>query len=401
MSFSSPYKPFKQPLFLGVVFIQLFLIILLLITYVHPERLSTWGLEQPRRSTLVLVFVSASITLGFIVLILQHMQPPTVFSFSASQNNTLSAQPNTSSAPEHPILLQRILLASGDIASYKAVIQHLEKDLIELSYVENGLQAIQQWQRAIEQRMPYTLVLMDCEMTTLDGKQASQAIRAYEALHHLATPVCIIGLYQPSQYSGRMLETLQHAGMNRGLPKPLRWQDLAPYVSTNWLAESQSSKPVQPVLEPEPTAVTEKSQLDHNILEGLVEELGQDFNEIVKQFLHYAPRQVDLLKQALESSNYEEMRSKAHQFKGESRQLGADTLSSLCQQIEHTLKYHSGAQTNLDTETACPPAPLDHVKLELMLEIVQQEQARACQQLEHYTQQHPLLKATLQPQSSE
>ncbi len=56
--------------------------------------------------------------------------------------------------------------------------------------------------------------------------------------------------------------------------------------------------------------------------------------DFILQFLEAAPTQLAALRQLLDTGNIDCLCSKAHQFKGESLQLGAIRLGNLCDQVE-------------------------------------------------------------------
>ena len=56
--------------------------------------------------------------------------------------------------------------------------------------------------------------------------------------------------------------------------------------------------------------------------------------ELIDLFLEDSPNQLDALRQAVESSHVEHAAEAAHRLKGASGNMGADSLSALCRQLE-------------------------------------------------------------------
>lgn len=81
---------------------------------------------------------------------------------------------------------------------------------------------------------------------------------------------------------------------------------------------------------------------------------------LATQFISCASNQLTCLQHALTTGNYEELGLKAHQFKGECRQLGAQRLGELYQIIEQL-------------------APQKSNQLSIYLEHLQPELTQACQ----------------------
>jgi signal transduction histidine kinase len=91
---------------------------------------------------------------------------------------------------------------------------------VTFTRVEDGMQALAELQRDDH---PYDLVLMDCQMPTLDGIEATRRLRVWER-DHGRPPVPVIALTANAMNSDR--ERCMAAGMNEHLPKPFRQGEL-------------------------------------------------------------------------------------------------------------------------------------------------------------------------------
>ncbi|HIE01008.1 MAG TPA: Hpt domain-containing protein [Thiotrichaceae bacterium] len=75
--------------------------------------------------------------------------------------------------------------------------------------------------------------------------------------------------------------------------------------------------------------------LDLQMLAHLEKIIGHEMMPfLTQQFLEYASQQLQALQDSLKIEDIEAIRQQAHQFKGESLQIGANQLGVLCQQLE-------------------------------------------------------------------
>jgi signal transduction histidine kinase/ActR/RegA family two-component response regulator len=117
----------------------------------------------------------------------------------------------------------RVLVAEDNAVNRRVVQMQLKRYGCQCNLVENGLTAVE-----AVQRDPYDVVLMDCEMPEMDGFEATQKIRQWEA-DRLARgenirPIPIIALTAKAMIGDR--EACLTAGMNDYLSKPMRATEL-------------------------------------------------------------------------------------------------------------------------------------------------------------------------------
>ena len=216
----------------------------------------------------------------------------------------------------------------------------LKKILMRLGYqadyANNGEQALELWQKN-----HYHLILMDCQMPKMDGYYTTQIIRATEQKQNLShTPIIALTAYSLNKHKERAKEV----GMDEHISKPIKvgvLQALLKHYSDG-LNEptSQHSTKKQTDLMPQNQLNHRSQVLNPTIMQDLSKTLGQQIGVLLTQFIHYLPEQMQALEQAISQKNTELLQRKAHQLKGETVQIGAETLGSLCKELE-TFAQHN------------------------------------------------------------
>lgn len=255
------------------------------------------------------------------------------------------------------------ILVAEDSPLNRDVIRDMIKRLgYQVETAEDGQKAVEKYREN-----HYHLVFMDCEMPILDGYAATQAIRAHEQQQQQPS-VPIIAL--TAHASPDASQALESAGFNQHLTKPLRlktlqtvlqhWLDtqtLNTQTSETSLTANQTSwwknnddpntcfmPPTnlgsEQVLTTETPMDTYSSPVDFNLLKHLDDIMGQSVRSlIVQQFIEYAPQQVEDIKTMFSQGDLNTVCRKAHQFKGESLQIGANRLGYLCKELEESARH--------------------------------------------------------------
>lgn len=135
----------------------------------------------------------------------------------------------------------RILLAEDNVVNQKVVLKLLEKMGYAADAVANGLEAIE----ALE-RIPYDLVLMDCQMPEMDGFEATANIRRKKKICHIP----VVALTANAMKGDR--EKCLEAGMDDYVAKPVSPETLKQALQ-RWTPSSEEKQPQQaPSSEPAP-----------------------------------------------------------------------------------------------------------------------------------------------------
>jgi two-component system sensor histidine kinase/response regulator len=219
----------------------------------------------------------------------------------------------------------RILLAEDNPMNQKLAVTLLKKAGYSVDAVENGRRAIQSLKLKA-----YDLILMDVQMSEMDGFEVTKIIRAREgeAKH---TPIIAMTAHAMKGDRERCLQ----AGMDDYISKPIepqelfgaieKWtkfrgkeKDLSP--SKSELALSEHIEPVEPI------------DLESALLR--FEGDKEFFKEMLREFLSYAPKQLDKLAEAIKTGDAKVVEREAHSLKGAAGNLGAKSIADLALRLE-------------------------------------------------------------------
>ncbi len=242
----------------------------------------------------------------------------TVQPFAAQTASRPTARPAENSA-------QLILLVEDNPVNQKLAVTQLKKLGFTAHMASNGREAL-----AALQANSYDLILMDCQMSVMDGYEATGVIRAGEAQSGRHTP--IIAMTANAMTGDR--ERCIAAGMDDYLAKPVSIEQLRAKIHS-WLPQQAAAS--YAVVEDQP-APAQRSVIDGRALDK-IRALQMDgepdlLSEIVVSYLSDAPKQLESIHSAAQAGDAESLRRSAHSIKSSSANLGAMILSGLCKELE-------------------------------------------------------------------
>jgi CheY-like chemotaxis protein/HPt (histidine-containing phosphotransfer) domain-containing protein len=208
---------------------------------------------------------------------------------------------------------RRILVADDNSVNLQVARRMLEKHGCRVDVAADGAQAL-----AMHKATPYELILMDCQMPGMDGREAATRIRALEGDASRVPVVAVTACATPSER-----ECCLAAGMDDFIAKPLRPQVLDAAL-TRWLRELPAIAAKTPVVE---SAC--KDELD-----AVKEMFGADFAELARLYHNDSPPRIAALHDAAAAGDSAAVAKVAHAFSGSSASIGASGLAALCKQLE-------------------------------------------------------------------
>ncbi len=226
----------------------------------------------------------------------------------------------------------RILMAEDNAVNQKVALRQLRKLGYAAEAVGNGLEALD-----AVRRIPYDIVLMDCQMPEMDGYEAVRRIRQWEAEGALnplnEEPLYIIAMTANALEGDR--ERCLAAGMNDYITKPVQLPELQ-------FALQRAGSHLRPPPPPAEAPAGGVSTVDLTVLRGIRElrEPGEPdpLVDLIDLYLQDTPARVAKMQAALAASDGGALASAAHSLKGSSSNLGARQLANLCMQVEKLAK---------------------------------------------------------------
>jgi two-component system sensor histidine kinase/response regulator len=217
-----------------------------------------------------------------------------------------------------------ILLAEDNVVNQKVAIRQLQKLGYRCDTVANGREAIEALSR-----IPYDLVLMDCQMPEMDGYEATMEIRQREGT---AKHIPIVAMTAHALEGDR--EKCIASGMDDYITKPVKQEALKDALDR--FLSGSIAEAINTV-----TAAADTSPVD---MERLREALGDDsdtVSKILTLYLNDMSKSLDQMEIALKSSDHAEIESIAHSCAGASAICGMTAVVALLRELETAGRTHN------------------------------------------------------------
>lgn len=199
----------------------------------------------------------------------------------------------------------RVLVVEDNSVNQRVATLQLRKIGVESDCAADGLEALE-----AAARVPYALILMDCQMPEMDGYEATGELRRREGAE-TRTPV--IAMTANAMEGDR--ERCLAAGMDDYISKPVKIPDLI-RVLAQWT-----------------------DPIDSKVIASL-RELTEDpaaIDQIIVEYAKSAGESVRGLRAAVERGDSAAMKAHAHKLKGSSGSIGARRAADLCRRVESAL----------------------------------------------------------------
>ncbi len=217
-----------------------------------------------------------------------------------------------------------ILLAEDNPLNQKLAVALLKKAGYTIDAVENGKQAVESLSRK-----SYDLILMDVQMPEMDGFEATRTIRERKD-ERRNTPIVAMTAHAMKGDRERCLA----GGMDDYVSKPIEPQELLDAIK-KWVASADESQErtvgVRVNDHPQaPGPVVDFEAVLNDRFEG-----DRGFlSEMLREFLDYAPGQLERLNRAVEKADAKTVETEAHSLKGAAGNLGAGRVAELSLDLE-------------------------------------------------------------------
>lgn len=219
---------------------------------------------------------------------------------------------------------KRILVAEDNKAN-QIVIMHMLKTLgCIVDLASDGQQAVK-----MQTQNQYDLILMDCQMPTMDGFDATMRIRAGEN-ETKQTPIIALTAHTFAENKEKCLQS----GMNDFISKPVTPATLHNAL-LRWLKDETQN------VQPRNEQAVDPELSSYLAVRNMIGRAAYD--EAASVFVNdYAPQKIAALRQAFNKNNFTEIISIAHVVSGSASLLGANMLSKLCRELEQQSKQAQG-----------------------------------------------------------
>ena len=211
----------------------------------------------------------------------------------------------------------RVLVVEDNAINQKVTTRMLERLGFRCDVAANGREAVEALAR-----IPYDLVLMDCQMPEMDGYEATRTIRRAEG----DGPRTVIVAMTAEAFKGDRERCLA-AGMDDYLAKPVELHQLQDML-IKYLGERRAAQAA-----PSP-ALDDSAPLD---MARLREATGDDpelEREIIELFLEDQDRRLVLMRQELDKGDMDAMRILAHTLRGAAGCVGAVRLAAVAARLQ-------------------------------------------------------------------
>jgi CheY-like chemotaxis protein/HPt (histidine-containing phosphotransfer) domain-containing protein len=210
-----------------------------------------------------------------------------------------------------------ILLVEDNHVNQRVAINLLSKLGYAAHVANNGQEAVD-----ILDRLPYGLVLMDCQMPVMDGFEATRSIRRAE--QNSSRHIPIIAMTANAMQGDR--ESCLEAGMDEYLSKPID-QDALLAALRRWIPAAGDDL-ATPAQQPPPTA-SGTGVIDMVRLRDLFGDDTDIVCELLEVFMKTTSPLLDKLKFAIVHSDFSAIKSIGHQIAGSAANLGVTRLHEL------------------------------------------------------------------------
>ncbi|MEH2198031.1 hybrid sensor histidine kinase/response regulator [Nostoc sp.] len=235
----------------------------------------------------------------------------------------------------------RILLTEDNLVNQKIALKQLQSLGYSADVANNGKEALH-----LLEKIPYDLILMDCQMPILDGLETTKQIHRWQESNFASgrRPVVV------AMTANAMKEDKQmclDAGMDDYLSKPVMKEKLAATLE-HW---------ARMIFRVEETDILDRTVSTTNIgsvdlpidwerLHQLSENNPEFELELLQIFIEDIQPRLEAVKIAIASHDFDQIALQSHQIKGASVNIGATTMHLLAEKLEQLAYNQEDRGTN-------------------------------------------------------
>lgn len=221
---------------------------------------------------------------------------------------------------------EMVLVAEDHPVNQEVALLLLKELGIECQIANNGKRVLE-----LIERIPYSLIFMDCQMPEMDGFEACRAIRKLETRTGKHIP--IVAMTAHAIEGSR--EQCFAAGMDDYISKPIEFEQLRSILD-KWLPPSESQ---------ESSDASSSIAFEFSIADGGAN-LPMDFDWMCKQwtepiardvlaaYIKQSSSDISTLAKAVSAQDKKEVLSQAHQLTSTFKSLRAQSLATIASQLE-------------------------------------------------------------------
>ena len=227
----------------------------------------------------------------------------------------------------------RVLVAEDNVVNQKVVVYMLRKFGIRADVAANGLEAIDAMQR-----LPYDLVLMDCQMPEMDGFEAGIEIRHRELMSGVNKRTPIVAMSANARSEGR-----DHAiggGMDDYMVKPLKAEDLEDALK-RWVpgfSERYSAAQEEAAQEIQRLETDNNPPIDMQKVANMFRNDPSTQHELLTLYLSSTQSLIEQIASACDTQDHALLAARAHEIKGASAYIGASDMREIARNLETAAK---------------------------------------------------------------
>ncbi len=237
----------------------------------------------------------------------------------------------------------RILLAEDSPINQKVAVNQLHSLGFKVDVVANGQEALD-----LLEKVPYDIILMDCQMPILDGYTASWKIRDREAAPNYKFPkLIIIAITANAMQEDR--DRCLDSGMDDFLSKPVRKEDLARKLdywnqilsekdNVNFVPNVEILLPKSYTSEIDDILSDSEVEIDWQYLDEMCSGNNEFKQELLQAYSMSMPEHVEALEIAISTKEYINIEHEAHFIKGSSSAIGITGVAKLASLLEENGK---------------------------------------------------------------